>query len=61
MNAVLAITLKMHLTLSFGFTHKILHLHILVVIYNRKCMHCGNCIASIWFSYMVHVIFKLKV
>jgi len=21
----------------------------------------GNCIASVWFSYMVHVIFKLKV
>ena len=42
MNAVLAITLKMHLTLSFGFMHKILQLNILVVIYNKKCMHFGN-------------------
>jgi len=41
-NAVWAITLKMHLTLSFGFTHKILQLNILVVFYNKKCMHFGN-------------------
>jgi len=41
-NAVLAITLKMHLTLSFVFMHKILQLNILLVIYNRKWMHFGN-------------------
>jgi len=41
-NAVLAIMLKMHLTLSFGVMHKILQLNILVVVYNRKCMHFGN-------------------
>jgi len=41
-NVVLAITLKMHLTLSFDFMYKILQLNILVVVYNRKCMHFGN-------------------
>jgi len=41
-NAVLVITLKMHLTLSFGFMHKILQLNILDVVYNRKCMHFRN-------------------
>jgi len=41
-NAVLAITLKMYLTLSFGVMHKILQLNILVVIHNRKCIHFGN-------------------
>jgi len=41
-NVLFAITLKMHLSLSFGFMHKKQPKNILVVIYNRKCMHFGN-------------------
>jgi len=60
-----------YLTLPIGVMHKILQLDILVGLLDCSCyllqeMHAfwklgGNCTASVWFSYMAHVIFKLKV
>jgi len=51
----------MYPTLSFGVMHKILQLKILVELLDFGYLIGGNCTASVWYSYMVHIIFKLKV
>jgi len=50
----------MYLTLSFGVMHKTLQPKIIVELLDFGYLIGGNCTASVWFSYMAHIIFKLK-